>query len=268
MDVDADGESRRVAFEVPEDLQRRFEYLPDEVVPDSGRLILSSDVDKMQNAIADARGEETAWPDLHYLWRLHPAMQWLNDRMEANFGRHTAPVIVVDRGLGDGESIVMVSGLIPNQKSQPLIHRWFGALFDGDTLTDLLTFDEVRERTGLGDKPLPNRLEDIDTDALSELLPAAVNATNDRMVELRDDFEDRINPRLQRELDRLEELKDRQLRFAREQFEQDGDREALDRKKRSIDEIFDDYFDWVEHTMTTEPVPFIQVVAVLTPPTR
>ena len=264
LDVEVDAERRRVAFEVPEDLQRRFEYLPDEVVPDSNRLILSSDTDAMQKAIADARGEETAWPELHYLWRLHPAIHWVNDRMEGNFGRHTAPVIVVDRGLHADQSLILVSGLIPNQKSQPLIHHWFGALFDDGELVELLDFDDVVDRTGLGEEPLPNRLEEIDTDALSELLPAAVDAATERMVELRNDFEDRINPRLQRELDRLEELKARQLKFAQQQFEQDGNREELDRKKRAIDTIFDDYFDWVEQTMTTERVPFIQVVAALT----
>ncbi len=268
MDVDVDEERRRVAFEIPEDLERRFQYLPDEVIPDSRRLILSADTDAMQKAIAEARGEESAWPAVHYLWRLHPALQWIDDRMEANFGRHTAPVLVVDEGLASDESLFLVSGLIPNQKSQPLIHRWFGALFSGDELVELLPFDEVRKRTGLGNKRLPNRLPEIDTDALSELLPPAVEATRARMVELRDDFEDAINPRLQRELDRLEELKERQLRFAQEQFESDGKREDLDRKRRAIDAIFDEYFQWVEHTMTTEPVPFIQIVAALTPADR
>lgn len=268
MAVDVDEERQRVAFELPEDLQRRFEYLPDEVVPDSERLILSSDTDAMQQAIDDARGEQSAWPAVHYLWRLHPAMDWINDRMEANFGRHTAPVIVVDQGLDDDQSVVLLSGLIPNEKSQPLIHRWFGALFDGDRFVELLTFDDVRQRTGLGDEPLPNRLEDVDTDALSALLPDAVDAATDRMVELRNAFEDRINAKLQRELDRLEELKERQLRFAQQEFELGGDREELERKKRAIDDIFGEYLHWIEATMTTKPVPFIQVVAVLTPASR
>ena len=263
--VESDDDARRVAFEIPDDLRRRFKDLPDEVTPDANRLVLSADADKMQKAIADARGEESAWPDLHYLYRLHPAMDWLNDRMEANFGRHTAPIISIDHGLEPDQSLFLISGLIPNQKSQPLIHRWFGALFDGDTFNDLLTFDEVIERTGLGERRIPNRHPDINVDPLSSRLPAAVEQVRQRMLQLRRAFEDQINPRLQSELDRLEELKARQISFAEERFQADGDRQKLDRNQRRIDTIFDEYFQWVEDTMTTEPVPFIQVTAALIP---
>src|ERR1700733_8718343 len=31
------------------------------------------------------------WPKLHYLWRQHPIMEWLGDRILTHFGRHRAP---------------------------------------------------------------------------------------------------------------------------------------------------------------------------------
>jgi len=36
-----------------------------------------------------------------------------------------------------------------------------------------------------------------------------------------------------------------------------------ERERRAIDQIFNDYLEWVQDTMTTEDHPYIQVVAVL-----
>jgi len=36
-----------------------------------------------------------------------------------------------------------------------------------------------------------------------------------------------------------------------------------EKERREIDRIFDEYFNWIEETMTTEDNPYIQVVAVL-----
>ena len=37
------------------------------------------------------------------------------------------------------------------------------------------------------------------------------------------------------------------------------------RGERRVNRVFDRYLDWVEDSMTTEPVPFLQVIAVLRP---
>jgi SNF2 family DNA or RNA helicase len=266
LEFEADPERQRIELVMPDNLDRRFDKLPDEVYPEHGRAILTGEADKMQDAIRDARAEETAWPVVQYLWRLNPIVDWANDRMAGNFGRHTAPVIQVAKGLAEDETIFLVSGLIPNRKSQPLIHRWFGAKFRGGEFDDLLDFDTLRERLGLGDTKFPNRQEDFDDERLEDMLPDAVEMVTAKMGELRADFEDSINPRLNEELARLDTLKNRQLEH-QQQLLDDGaiSHDQLDREKRSIERIFDEYYEWVEDTMTTEQAPFVQVMSVFAP---
>ncbi len=271
LEYEADPDERRIALQLTDGLERRFEKLPDEVLPDDRRIILSADPDAIQRAIVDSRAEESAWPAAQYLWRLNPIVQWADDRMAGNFGRHAAPVVILDGASPDaqqGEVTFLLSGLIPNRKSQPLIHEWFGVVFkDGeDKQVDRVEdFDTVRDRLGLDRRTIPNRQDEFDPDPLQALLPDAVDAVRHKMVERRDDFEARINPKLNEELTELETLKKRQLDFQQELFEDSPtpeNREKLERKNREIDAIFDEYYEWIEDTMTTEKTPFIQVIAV------
>ncbi|MBA2660679.1 MAG: DEAD/DEAH box helicase [Bradymonadaceae bacterium] len=264
---EVDSNRRRISLQLTDSLRRRFEKLPDEILPEDGRIILSADPDAMQAAIAEARAEasaeDTSWPVLHYLWRLNPVLQWANDRVAAVFGRHNAPVVVIDRGFEPDERVFILSGLIPNRKSQPLLHRWLSVVFRGDTLTHVETFDALRERIELGQRTIPNRHDALDTASLQALLPAAVKAATARILELRADFENHINPRLNDELAKLEVLRTRQQRFAQLTFEADAKRDDFDRRNREITKLFDEYYGWVEDTMTTEKAPFIQVIAAL-----
>ncbi|WP_230470295.1 helicase-related protein [Lujinxingia vulgaris] len=266
FEVSFDDDAQRIDLRLNKTLRRAFEKLPDEVIPDDDRLLLSARTEAMDEAIAHSRTEESAWPALHYLWRLHPLLEWANDRVAYAFGRHTAPLITVDRGLEPGESLMLISTLIPNQKGQPLVQRWYGVLFRDTTLTSVLSFDEVRERLELGSRPIPNQLPELNPERLQALLPQAVERARAEMLKERERFEDAINPRLQAHLDRLETLKERQLTFA---FESAGvtdpaaaaTHDEVSRKKREIDALFDEYIEWIEASMTTDKIPFVQVIA-------
>ena len=80
-----------------------------------------------------------------------------------------------------------------------------------------------------------------------------------------DRFESRIDEELQQQLNRLDTLKGKhthqlELRFS------DGTplvKERKEREKRHIDHIFDDYWRWVEDSMTIERAPYIKIIAVL-----
>jgi len=152
-----DAAARQLELSLPDDLAIRFQQLPDEVRPDNGRVLLSADKIAINAAISDARKAESSWPRIHYLWELHPVMDWLNDRMAGNFGRHSAPVIVLDNGLQPGETVVLLSALLPNRKSHPLVHRWFGASFFSGAYRQTHSLEQLIDRTGLGRRPLPNR---------------------------------------------------------------------------------------------------------------
>jgi len=88
------------------------------------------------------------------------------------------------------------------------------------------------------------------------------------MDKQRQAFETRINAQLEDHLKALEKLRDRQKQQLQTQLQSSRYSEAhkasmkASREQR-IDEIFDDYIQWVEDTMTTEPDAYLQVISVL-----
>lgn len=259
----------RVDLTAPADLRERFELLPREAYPENGRFVLSADRRAVQQEIRRCRQDETAWPVIQYLWEQHPVVQWVNDKVMAAFGRHEAPVLVVPDLLASGETVFLLSGVIPNRKSHPLVHHWFGVRFLGSDFDRIETFVNFLARMGLGRCPLPNRRSTFDRDRLERLLPEAIEHGMKWMRERRDEFEHDINIKLNEQLTRLEELKQRQYQQLEFRFETGGGAGDLARKqkeaaRRDIDRIFGEYFDWVEDTMTTERTPYLQVVSVLT----
>lgn len=237
--------------------------------PENGRFTLTANPNRMRDAIADSRREESAWPTLHYLWRLNPVVGWLNDRMLAAFGRHEAPVLAGAPGLAADETVFVLSGLVPNRRSHPLLYEWIAVSYRGARFEAVVPFDEVLARTGLGRNGVANRSLPADTDALRRLLPDAVARGHAWVVERRRAFESRVNEKLNDELAALERLKTRQLRQLELRLERSDQAEAFkrarqERGQRDIDTIFDEYLEWVQDTMTTEPQPYIKVVCVLT----
>lgn len=89
------------------------------------------------------------------------------------------------------------------------------------------------------------------------------------MVARRHDFEKRVNEKLNREMEALDKLRARQLRQLELQLELSEQSETFkrfreERGRHDIETIFDEYLDWVQETMTTEPQPWIKVVCVMT----
>src|SRR6516165_1046006 len=149
--------ARRIEITPPDDLKQRLAGLPSEALPGASPLILTTDAGAVQAALAQARKEECAWPALQYLWPLHPAVEWVNDKVTAVFRRHEAPVLTLPPGvLRPHEIVFIISGLIPNRRGHPLVHRWFGARFLRRHEDGLEPFDSLLARTGLGRREIPN----------------------------------------------------------------------------------------------------------------
>src|SRR5262249_30652275 len=209
-----------------------------------------------------------AWPRFHLLWDLHPVMEWLNDTVLTAFGRHEAPVITLPRGLQPGEVVFLTTGLIPNRKGQPLIHRWFGIRFLHGQFQTIEYLPEMLERTGLGRMTIPNTNQAIDTAPLQRLLPRAIAEAIAWMSLNRDDFNDFVQPQLQEHLQELQRLKGRRLEQLDFTFEALSPTANLQRSRkeaeqRRIEALFAEYQTWIEETMTTEDKPYIRIVAVL-----
>jgi hypothetical protein len=268
LQVEFDAEKQFVTLTAPNELQHRLQYLPREVTPIDGQFALTTDRDFIQKEITRCRKEENAWPEVTLLWEQHPVMNWVNDKVVAAFGRHEAPVLSLSGYLKPDEAIFVVSGLIPNLKSHPLIHRWFGVRFRGNEFNEVLEFDEVLKLTRLHEKRYPNEKKERDLDDLKKILPAVVGKARERMSQCRAEYVERVMPQLDTHTARLDELRNKrfdqlELRFAGETQISTRQLNKKERERREIEKVFNDWQTWVEETMKTEDKPYIRIVAVL-----
>jgi superfamily II DNA or RNA helicase len=268
LQVEFDAEKQFVTLTAPRELQHRLQFLPREIVPEDGRFALTSDRDLIKKEIIRCRKEEQAWPEVTLLWEQHPVLSWVTDKLVAAFGRHEAPVLSLSGCLKPGESVFLVSGLIPNLKSHPLIHRWFGIRFRDGKFADTLEFVDVLKLTGLNQTRHPNTNNPIDLVAFKELLPAVVTKARECMSQCRTEYIQRITPQLNEHFERLNELRSKrfdqlELRFAGEVQLTSRQLNKKERERREIEKIFAEWQTWVEETMKTEDNPYIRIVAVL-----
>lgn len=263
-----DDVSHRISLTAPNDLRHRFKQLPLEIKPEKFEFILSDNKDIIKEEIARSREDENAWPKIHYLWPQHPVSEWLQDRMLAAFSRQTAPVIEIPSQLQDNEVVFIISGLIPNRKSHPLIHEWLGVCFKNGDFTHTEPFNITLGRTELGKNAIPNSTgSEVDYSKFEAHLPKALKQAEAVILEQRKIYEERTNKQLNEHLTELEDLRSRkikQLDMFIDQQNVSNKESKRNQQTTDINGIFDDYIQWIEDTMTTEDKPYIQVIAVLT----
>ncbi len=268
LQVSSDDSTQRISLIAPDDLRHRFSMLSREVIPENWQFILTDDLNVIRDEIERCRQDEDAWPKIHYLWPQHPVMEWLQDRMLVAFGRHKAPVIELLQGLQANETVFVISGQIPNRKSHPLIYEWVAVCFKGGVFQKVEPFAETLQRTQLGHHPLPNKNRETSYDSLIKLLPQAVQEAKQSILDVRSQFEEEINQKLDHQIADLERLRKKQVVQLELVFETSKELESVKTGKRKqkldyIDEVFDDYIQWIEDTLTTEKQPYLQVISVL-----
>jgi hypothetical protein len=269
MQVEVDDIRQRLMLTAPMDLVQRLRYLPSEIRPEHDRFILSPDAEVIQQELNRCRQEDDPWPNIHYLWPLHPVVEWLADRALNAFGRHTAPVLRLPDRLDPEQHIILLHGGFPNRKSHPVLQAWLSAEFRASERTGSLEMNELIDRLDLHPGQVPNRAEPGDTEFLKKLLPKAVAWAQERLRELRKPHETAMDKKLNAQMAAMDALKARHLRQLELQLESSGQIETLKRRRREeqqshIARVFDSYIRWLEQTHITEETPFIQVVAVFT----
>ena len=271
LDPGVDQASRTVTLDAPADLQARFRQAPPEIRPDNWRFVLAADRQAMEDRIAESRRHESKWPRVHYLWRLNPVVQWLNDRMLAAFGRHEAPVLAGVPGLVRNEAVFVVAGQVANRKGQPLVSEWIAVPSWGSDVTDVEPFAEFAERIGLGAAPFPNAGLEVDTKRLRALLPEVVELARMWVKDEASRRSESMDADRERELAALAELQDRRrerIEARRGHSRQLGIAGIADWRAetelREVEEAFADYCRWVEDAMTIAGAPQVSVVAVFT----
>ncbi|MBE0645533.1 MAG: DEAD/DEAH box helicase [Bacteroidetes bacterium] len=267
-----DDDRRVLTLEAPKDLRHRFRMMPREVLPDDHQLALTDDVARMQEEVRRCRQDEEAWPKLQYLWELHPVFDWINDALVAQYGRHEAPVLVLEDVLEPDEHIVVLSCLIPNLRGQPLIQHWCGVVYEKGKYRAVEEFADVLVRTGLPTKRHPNTGRAADIPALEKLLADAVERGRDWMSDRHAEFVDRTQGELAAQSRRLQRLREKQQRQIEQRYGTDEQpaagiaalhRQRREQQLRDIERIFTEYQQWIEDSMTAENQPYIRIAAVV-----
>lgn len=245
-----------------DDLKYRFKMLPNEVVPDKWHFILTNDLSIINKEIKDSRKNESAWPNIHYLWEQHPLLEWLKDKLLSNFNTLEAPILTLNT-LSQNELIYIVSGVIPNKKAQPVIDEWIGVRFIDDKFDSIMSFEEVLKTTNLNTKKLPNSAADFDTTYIKNNLPIAIEKAKEYISLKRDAYDDAMSTKILEKLEELDILKQRHLGVVRQlEFNLGQESKKLE-KEAEINKIFEDYHNWIKDTMEIEREPFIQIIATL-----
>jgi len=262
----------RLELTPPKDLQRRYDRYPRELRPRRDqRLALSTDPEALQRALEQARRQDSARPELEYLWDLHPLVDWLADRGLIAFARHQAPVLQLGEGLEPGEVVMVLQGTIPNRRGVPVVQEWVAVRFAGSGLRVAAVgpFQVVAERLQLGRRSYANQGMAI-ADSIKQQRKLAVEAAHQYLLDCREQWKQRMQPELEAQRQRLRRLRGRQveqleLAYAADQRpkqikDKDKNRTA---EQKAIEERFADHERFMEEVMTIEPSPYLKLVAVL-----
>ena len=266
-DLQGDVEGDTLRLTAPMDLQARLRYLPAEIWPDKDRFLLTPSKARIYAELKRCREEDTPWPELQYLWSLHPVMEWLGDRALNAFGRHTAPILRLP-SMGSHEHIVLLQGGFPNRRGYILIHDWVAVRMEGQRVVGTEDIHSLLTRLNLQPGLLPNAADELPTEPLQALLPIAVAKGKAVLQAERAVREAETGKRLKHLLATLEALKIRH--FGQLEGSVFTDQPEQFRKKKvetgrvHIERIFKDHRDWLENTQVTEPEPYLLVAAVFT----
>jgi superfamily II DNA/RNA helicase len=242
-----------------DDLKYRFKMLPNEIIPDKWHFILTNNLKTINQEIKNSRKNESAWPNINYLWEQHPLLEWLKDKLLSNFNTLEAPILTLN-SLNQNELIYLISGVIPNKKAQPIIDEWIGVRFIDNKFDSILTFEQLLEITNLNTKKFPNSANEFDTTHIKFNLPIAIEKAKEYIVLKRDFYDNEMTTKIYEKLQELDKLKARHLG----QLELDlGQESKRLEKQHEIEKIFTDYHNWIKDSMEIEKEPFIQVISAL-----
>ena len=126
------------------------------------------------------------------------------------------------------------------------------------------------QRAGLQAGGLPNRgVNDglnKTVEQMQHALPQAVQAMRDFMNAQQKVFAAQLEQRLKSTLSELKRLQDNQivqLELRLQNQIETVKRSRFESRSRQIGRVFDDYRQWVQDTLTTEPQPWIQVLGAI-----
>jgi superfamily II DNA or RNA helicase len=280
LEYEVDRTDRVITLPIPDDFRERSDYggraaravdarfMPPEAEPQDGRVRLTDNRSLMNDRIVASRqGAGGGWPEFQYLWDVHPAVDWLADKISGVFGRQNAPVARLVGVLEPKQTAFVFNGVVPNLKGQPLVDEWPVVLFSGSEFVGIETVREFLARAGLGRSEIPNtgatRLDDV-----QKLVEEAVNRAQTYVHEARKRFQNELDGELLAIDERLEKLRAQHRQAIKDLFGRLEDN-AIQRSKKArqeekVEQIFASWWDWIKKTRETpnDPNPYVRLVAV------
>lgn len=271
--VKYDDANKTLSFQPSRDLEQLLKRdLASEMWPEDNTFALSADKTVVESAIRQAR-DTNAWPQLHYLWALHPIAQWLDYKLMALFGRQRAPLLRVAQGLNAEEAIVLVLAQVPNRRGQAVLAEWMGVQLNAaGQVQGVLSLEDALQRTGLagnlgsGTNISANDGNAPDARSVQAALPAVIQAAQQHIKPIKQAFDADSKARLDLELSKLQTLQNKhtaqlELDFAKG-IEQVN---AAKRKQKESDtaELFNNYQQWIRDTLQLDDRAQLTVVAAL-----
>lgn len=197
-------EDTLVTFVPPEDLKRRYDILPVDLVRGlrlHEQVKVTSDQQTAARELADSRKRRlkdkelnpdkkaaAAWPEIGYLTDEHPVTAWAVDRAMTLFGRGTAPIVCAKVP----SPVVLVAGSWANKQGEPLAVRWAGIEINPAggipeiVCTPAETFDWLAD-VGVA-AGIPNASPAFDLNTLQGLIAPAVAVARERLAVDLDDL--------------------------------------------------------------------------------
>ncbi|EGC02171.1 DEAD/DEAH box helicase [Ruminococcus albus] len=250
-----------------EDMRRRLSaVIPEEAMPSGEILRLSDDktyiMQKMRKSMQNSI-DNAAWPDAQYLWAIHPVISWLNDKTGLLIGRGEAPVIGVKNFMQPKESIFIVEGSMPNERSAALVDDLFGVRYVDGKFVEFLDINAVVNKTKINSELLANEKNVTDEmiTALSGQLEDVVAKAKEKLAESYRKYKEATDPLIDAEVDKLAELEERHKDYQLSLF---TDERRKSEAERRVDELFDSFTKWVKETLDIRNNPYIRIITVLT----
>lgn len=262
------GNVKGIEITLDSEIKRRLKaLLPDEALPENDKLKLSPDIDFIKSEMKRCMQNdlsETAWPSAQYLWSLHPIFNWINDKAKLLFGRDEAPLLGFKSSNDMKNIIYIISGSIYNRRSTPVIDEFFGVRFVNGEFKELLTIDEIINKTQLLNGINEQLITESNIIDASSHIEEAINQVLDRLKKISKEYTDSTIEETVSYMEKLKELKEKHYEFNGIQlslFDDLNRKELL--KKNQIDEVFDSYNKWYTDSVEIEEHPYIKIVAVM-----
>lgn len=282
------AEEKSVRITPNKSLAACLKYLPGEVVPESGAFYLCSSARRVKEEYGKCLKLDGKWPEVQYLWNEHPVVQFLNETVLTAFGRMRAPFLTVDK-LTKDETLFVLSAIVPNKQSQPVVSQYSGVLCRDGAIVDAKPFEEWIEKLGLAgtlynpsavDHPNEQVFRDLDAGTqkeLSALLPRVVErVAADAIAEARRKG-DELQAAARAHKAKLDDWRERKLEYIGGEErgtlfsladvpDAELSRQLQKAKQAELDvaRVFDDHWSWHDNAATiAADSPSVSVIAAL-----